>query len=67
MVQGTHGAKSEWRKRKERQERLATYDANANAGTGLPHGYHSGMTVLLVGVRPGRHCPHCHMCVCLSN
>jgi hypothetical protein len=46
---GTHnGEKSQWRKRKEREARKAQFQ-DAAMVTGLPQGYHSGMSILLVG------------------
>ena len=46
---GTHsGTVSQWRKRKDRQRRREQFEGAAKE-TGLPHGYHSGMRILLVG------------------
>ena len=46
---GTHGGeKSQWKKRKERKARREAFEGSATQ-TGLPHGYHSGQRVLLVG------------------
>ena len=46
---GTHGGeKSQWKKRKERKARREAFEGAATQ-TGLPHGYHSGQRVLLVG------------------
>ena len=45
---GTHTEKSQWKKRKERRQRREAFEGAA-VETGLPHGYHSGMRVLLVG------------------
>eukprot|EP00227_Mantoniella_beaufortii_P003586 CAMPEP_0197611256 /NCGR_PEP_ID=MMETSP1326-20131121/55015_1 /TAXON_ID=1155430 /ORGANISM="Genus nov. species nov., Strain RCC2288" /LENGTH=287 /DNA_ID=CAMNT_0043179885 /DNA_START=45 /DNA_END=905 /DNA_ORIENTATION=+ len=45
---GGGSKKSEWKKRKERQARKASYVASSTE-TGLAHGYHSGMKILLVG------------------
>lgn len=46
---GTHsGSVSKWRKRKDRERRREQFEGAAKE-TGLPHGYHSGMRVLLVG------------------
>ena len=45
---GTHAEKSQWKKRKERRQRREAFEGAA-VETGLPHGYHSGMRVLLVG------------------
>ena len=40
--------KSRWRKRKDRERRKAAFEG-AHAETGLPHGYHAGMTIMCVG------------------
>jgi|TARA_B110000977_G_scaffold34198_1_gene45686 25S rRNA (uracil2634-N3)-methyltransferase len=46
---GTHGGeKSQWKKRKERKLRREQFEGAATQ-TGLPHGYHSGQRILLVG------------------
>ena len=45
---GTHGEKSEWKKRKERKARREAFEGAATQ-TGLPHGYHAGQRILCVG------------------